>query len=463
MQNLSYNPILDTDSYKPSHQFSYPKEVTGMFAYIEARTKKDIIVPFGMTMYLRRYLSQKITVAHIDEAEKFFAAHGEPFEREPWEYIVEKYGGYFPVVIRAVPEGTPVKSLNAIATISCVDPKVFWIASYIETQLLRAIWYPTTIASQDYSIKKVIKQFYEATGADLSMLPFALHDFGARGTTSYEQSEIGGAAHMVNFMGSDTVAGIRAANFYYSEPMSGFSVPATEHSVECAFGDEGELSYLENTIANLGSKFKIVSIVIDGYDVYRAAQTLCTTLKDKIIASGVKVVFRPDSGDMMEIVPRILELQAATFGFDLNQKGFKKIRHVGLLQGDGICHETLAELLQKITSMGFAADNIVFGSGGALLQKVNRDSYKFAQKASAIMVDGEWTGISKNPITDPGKRSKEGVLATVRSKMTGEVSTARIDLGPLDADFKDIMETVYSYGEIFETPTLSVIRQRCAL
>lgn len=463
MAQLDYNPILDVDSYKAAHQFSYPKNVTGMTSYIEARTKNDVIIPFGLSMYLQKYMTQRVTMAHIDEAEEFFKVHGEPFSRDPWEHIVNEYHGFFPVVIRAVPEGTPVKSSNAIATITCQDPKVFWLSSYVETKIQRAIWYPTTIASMDYAIKRVFKEFYEATGADMNLLPFALHDFGARGVASYEQSEIGGAAHLVNFMGSDTVAGVRAANFYYKEPMAGFSVPATEHSVQCSFGPDDEIGYLDHIITNLAKPGGIVSIVIDGYDVYRAAQTLCTTLKDKIIASGAKVVFRPDSGDMQVVVPRILELQAATFDYDINEKGFKKVRHVGIIQGDGVDHLSIRSLLGKLKVMGYSADNVVFGTGGALLQKVNRDSYRFCQKASAIMIDGKWVGISKDPITDPGKRSKEGVLTLVKSNLTGEYSTARIDQQRLDSEFEDQMELVYYNGRIMVEPTLAEIRERCKI
>lgn len=479
MTTLQFNPILATDSYKLSHPFAYPKNVVGMFSYIEARTGgKDIIVPFALQMWQQKFLSVRITRKHVDEAEAFAQAHGEPFDRAPWMRIVTKYGGYWPVKIRAVPEGTPVRSGNIIASIQCDDPDVFWVASHLETPLLRGIWYPTTIASMDWAIKREIKSFYERTGADMSLLPFALHDFGGRGVTSAEQAEIGGAAHLVNFMGSDTIEGVRAANFYYDEPMSAFSVPATEHSVECSFGlgaDE-EIEYLRNTIRRLGKPGGIVSIVIDGRDVYRAAEALCTTLREDIIASGAKVVFRPDSGDMMEVVPRILRMQEMAFGAVLNGKGFKKINTVGIIQGDGVDHLAIRTLLGKLMAMGYSADNVVFGSGGALLQKVNRDTFKFAQKASAIKVvpdefvnagdvrsdralaAAQWVGIAKDPITDPGKASKKGRLTLARSRMTGQLQT--IALEGYDPEFEDVMQLVYDSGTFFNRTTLAEVRAR---
>lgn len=474
---MRFNPILATDSYKLSHAFAYPKGITGMFSYIEARAdRRNIIIPFGLQMWLEKFMTVPITEADIEEARVFALAHGEPFDYKPWQHIVDVYGGYWPVIIRAVPEGTPVPSGQVIVTIECTDPVVFWVCSYLETALQRAVWYPTTIASMDYDIKHDIKHFYSISGADMGLLPFALHDFGARGVSSAESAEIGGAAHLVNFMGSDNIEGIRAANYYYNEPMGAFSVPATEHSVECSFGStyENEVEYLRETIKNLGKPGGIVSIVLDGYDVYRAAEILCTALKNEVISSGAKIVFRPDSGDMMEVVPRILDMQAAAFGTVTNIKGYKKINNVGIIQGDGVDHMSIKSLLGKVLALGYSADNVVFGSGGALLQKVNRDTYKFAQKASAIrstkviavgahggLFEHIWTPISKNPITDPGKKSKEGRLTLIRSKMTGELSSAKV--GEFDnSQFDDMMVIVYNNGMICNKTTLQDIRKRAS-
>jgi nicotinamide phosphoribosyltransferase len=429
-------------------------------------------------MWMKKFLTQQVTLAHIDEAESFAKMHGEPFNRQAWEKIVNVYDGYLPVTIRAVPEGTPVRSGNALVTIECVDEDLFWLSSYLETSLQRGFWYPTTIASMDYEIKNSLKRSYENTGADMGLLPFALHDFGGRGVTCAEQAEIGGAAHLVNFMGSDTIEGVRAANYYYGVTggMAAFSVPATEHSVQCSFSlndetGEGDLEYLRHQIKNLAKPGGIVSIVIDGYDVYRAAELLCTVLKDDIIASGAKVVFRPDSGDMMEVVPRILRIQELAFGSVVNAKGFKKINTVGIIQGDGVDHLAITCLLGNLQAMGYAADNVVFGSGGALLQKVNRDTFKFAQKASAVLVKTynepdvpcmgytvDWVGIAKNPVTDPGKRSKKGCITLAKSKLTGEYMTVPIE--SIGLDFDDAMQTVYQNGKILVNWTLDEVRTR---
>ena len=131
--------------------------------------------------------------------------------------------------IRAVPEGSVVPTHNVLVTVECDDPQVFWLASYLETMLLR-VWYPVTVATQSWHLRNTIRSYLLKSSDDLTQLPFKLHDFGARGVSSAESAAIGGAAHLVSFMGSDTVLGVAAANRYYNETMAAFSVPAAEHS-----------------------------------------------------------------------------------------------------------------------------------------------------------------------------------------------------------------------------------------
>lgn len=468
--------ILRTDSYKFGHPFAYPRhKIRGMAAYGEARVKNHVeIVQAGLQIFVKKYLSKKITTAHVEAAEQFAIAHfGRAlFAKNDWLKVVNEYDGHLPLILRALPEGTVVRGGDPLYSVVCLDPDLFWMASGIETSLLRGEWYPTSIATFDRDIKLEMKRYFEISGADMGLLPFALHDFGGRGVTCAEQAEIGGAAHLFNFMGSDTVEGVLAANFYYKDPMAAFSVAATEHSIECSFGLdlEGEREYLRHVLTNLAVPGGIVSIVIDGKDWLRCAKELCTTFADMIIASGAKVVFRPDSGDMLETIPAILQMQEAAFGSVTNDKGYRKINHVGIIQGDGIDRQGMAikAVYGKILSMGFRADNVIFGSGGGLLQGVTRDSLKFAQKASAILIENdggslEWKGIAKDPVSDPGKKSKEGVLTLARHKATGQTKALRLDLGELTDEYEDMHALLYHTGTLYNETTLAEIRERCAV
>lgn len=457
---MQHNLILATDSYKLSHAAAYPKDVVGMQSHIMPRVKNKTVVLFYLQRFIKKYLLNPITDKDVKEAQHFATLHGEPFDPKPWYIIIDEYDGYMPVTIKAVPEGMPVASGVPLVTIECRDPRLFWVVSYLETALLRAVWYPTTIASLDLEFKRDLVHLYRLAGVDVAGADFALHDFGGRGVTCSEQAEIGGGAHLLNFKGSDTIEGVRDVNFYYNAEMAGFSVPASEHSIETAYGDLGEEGYIRQMLDLYSKPGAIVSIVIDGYDVYRAAELLCTKFKQKIIDSKAKVVFRPDSGDMFEVIPRLLNMQAAAFGYTTTSKGYKVINNVGLLQGDGITRETGLKLLRHIMSLGYAPSCLVLGSGGGLLQQVNRDTYRFAQKANAILVAGKgWIGINKNPVTDAGKASPAGFLSTFKSLVTGEFSYVDTTKG-VSTELVEVLRPVYVNGKLLVNETLETIRAR---
>lgn len=416
------NPILDLDSYKLSHPGLYPRDTTGLSSYIEARIKDKKIVPVGLSMWIKKHLMTPFTQLDIDEAAAFAPKSGLPFHKDIYQYILKEYGGYFPVEIYGIPEGTVVDSLTPIVVAECTDPVAYAVASTLETSMQRGVWYPTTIASNDRQNYKILKKYYDKYSDNPGMIEFSLHDFGGRGVSCEEQAQIGGMAHLVYFMGSDTVSGIRAANHYYNSEMSGFGVVATEHSIQCSYGPEHQEEYLRNVLDQHAKPGAIVSIVLDGYDVYREANLLCTKFREQIKESGAKIVFRPDSGDPLEVIPRLLDMQQEAFGYTKNSKGMMVINNVGIIQGDGIDTQAMDDIMdQSVCGNGYAPESAVYGSGGALLQKVNRDTYKFAQKTSARKVrekswsdkgTGTWEDVYKDPITDPGKRSKAGRMIT---------------------------------------------------
>ena len=406
---LTHNIILNTDSYKASMFLQYPAGTTGVYSYIESRGGHyDQTVFFGLQMFVKEYLLNPITHADIDIAGEILPAHGEPFNRAGWQYILDQHMGYLPVVIRAVPEGTVVPAKNVLATIENTDPNCFWLTTWLETALLRAIWYPTTVATQSRSIKNAILEYLERTG-DPGTINFKLHDFGARGVSSMESAGIGGAAHLVNFMGSDTITGVLYAREYYNAGVAGFSIPAAEHSTITSWGRDGEADAYRNMLKQFAKPGSIVAVVSDSYDVFNACEKLWgEELRQQIIDSGATVVIRPDSGDPLEINQRLIKILDSKFGHTVNAKGYKVLNNVRLIQGDGVNENTVRTILGNFLINGWSADNIAFGMGGALLQIVDRDTQKFAMKASAAQIFDTWRDVQKDPITDSGKKSKKG-------------------------------------------------------
>lgn len=455
-----HNIVLNADSYKFSQWNQYPPNTEYVYSYIESRGGKfDETVFFGLQAFIKEYLTQPITRENIDEAEAIITAHGEPFNREGWEYILEAHDGYLPVEIKAVPEGTVVPTKNILASIINTDPKCYWLTSFLETALLRAVWYPTTVATNSREIKKVILDALERTGTP-SDIAFKLHDFGARGVSSLESAGIGGAAHLVNFMGTDTVEALLFARRYYGADMAGFSVPAMEHSTVTSWGRENEVLAYRNMVKKNGRPGGIVSAVSDSYDIFNACKLWGTELKQDILDSGATLVVRPDSGDPAEVVLGCLVILEKYFGSTINDKGYKVLNNVRVLQGDGITIDSIKEILHWAIKHGFSADNLVFGQGGALLQIVNRDDQKFAMKCSAAYVNGTWVDVFKDPITDKGKQSKKGKLKLVKTDWV--LTTVRQD----DEEFeyhKDFLNCVFINGDIPTQITFDQVRENAKL
>lgn len=463
------NLLLNTDSYKASHWLQYPPNTDATFFYVESRGGTyDRTVFFGLQAILKEYLAKPITHADVDEARDLFAAHGEPFNESGWRYIVDQHGGLLPIRIRAVPEGSVVPTHNALMTIESTDPQAYWVPSYLETMLLR-IWYPVTVATISWHAKQTIRQFLERTSDDPEgQLPFKLHDFGSRGVSSVESAAIGGAAHLVNFLGTDTVSGLSLAKAYYHEPMAGFSIPAAEHSTITSWGRENEVEAYRNMLRQFAKPGSIVAVVSDSYDIYHAIREHWgKTLKQEVIASGATVVVRPDSGDPVAVVHQCLELLDDAFGHTVNSKGFKVLNHVRVIQGDGVNPISIRAILERITSDGYATDNVAFGMGGALLQRLDRDTQKFALKCSAARVDGKWIDVYKDPVTDKGKQSKRGRMTLLKHREYGNFRTVPVvaEAGSLaevekPMGFDDAMVTIWEDGRVVNDWTFAQIRER---
>lgn len=456
------NILLLTDSYKASHYKQYPDGTTQVYSYLESRGglfSKTLF--FGLQYFIKTYLTGPVVTAEkIDEAEKFFNAHMGPgtFNRAGWEHILVKHGGHLPVRIKAVPEGTVVDVNNVLMTIENTDPECYWLTNYLETLLVQ-VWYPITVATLSLNCKEVIRDFLEETG-DPAGLPFKLHDFGFRGVSSVESAGIGAAAHLVNFMGTDTLAGISLLEkFYHAQEMPGFSIPASEHSTITSWGREGELAAMENMLDQYPTG--LVACVSDSFDIFRACSEYWgEELRDKVLAREGTLVIRPDSGDPVDVILKCLEILGGKFGFEVNDKGYKVLPpQVRLIQGDGVDIDSIRSILTMMKNARWSADNIAFGSGGALLQKLNRDTQKFAFKASSVTINGEEREVYKEPITAAFKKSKRGRMKLVKISGWDDHSRSYETVGLKDKR-EDILRPVFENGKLIIEDNLYTIRER---
>jgi nicotinamide phosphoribosyltransferase len=472
MQSLRLNPILNTDSYKLTHWWQYPPDTRHIYSYVESRGGMFDETMLAMLQYIVKsnFAGQVFTLGDIEEARRIahahFGGHPKSFNYEGFKSLYAKHGGRLPLRIRAVKEGTVVKSLNALITIENTDPEFYWLTNWAETVLLQ-VWYPITVATLSRAIKQVIGKALVRTG-DPSLLPFKLIDFGFRGVSSKESAAIGGAAHLINFLGTDTIAAIQLLNQFYSadltvkDPLNcaGYAIPASEHSTITAWGEANEGQAYANMLENCPEG--VVACVSDSYDIYNAVRNLWGgALRDKVLQRKGTLVIRPDSGDAVAVLEELFKIVAEVFGYEVNKKGWKTtVPNVRFIQGDGVNFYTIQNITGQLTRKGWSQDIWSYGMGGALLQQVNRDTLKFALKCSAIDRGGKWHNVYKNPKTDPSKASKGGRFNLIHNgKEFATVEVLNDSPNPDSSALgRNALETILEDGKILRDMTLQEVR-----
>jgi nicotinamide phosphoribosyltransferase len=456
------NLILDTDSYKLSHAAAYPPEMRKMVIYMEPRTKGDNdLVFFGLQGLLNDWANNPITRADVDEAYELAALHfgrSDVLNRDGWNYIADNYGGGLPLTIEALPEGTKIKGSNLMVKVSTTDPRVAWLAMSMETQLMR-LWSDTTVATKSYHLKQLLHTMVVKTADDANAaIPFMLHDFGSRGVSSRETAGRAGLAHLVNFMGTDTMQTFASSSTGYGTQMPGFSIPAMEHSTIMAWGRDREIDAYRNFLVQWGKPGAILAMVMDSYDQDNAVRNIiCQHMAQEIRSSGAKVMIRLDSGEPVHEVMKALGYLVGAFGYTQNKKGYMVLKHVGVVLGNKVSKEVIEQVLQAMIDGGFCTTNIVFGMGGGLLQLHGRDDFGFAIKPCMVVNGDEVIPVFKSPKTDLFKRSKGGNLDVIDVYGEGLITIDRLtDPRPHPTQ----LVPYYENGQILRHDTLEQIRLR---
>lgn len=467
MKNLQFkiNLAADTDAYKQHHHKLINPELSYQYTYGESRigSKYPATCFFGLQALIQQYFMDVPTQEDIEEARQLYIdTNGyDEFDVETWEKVRKL--GYLPMVIKAVPEGTIVPIDNVLFTTESTEPWFAKTLNSLET-LTMHIWYATTVATRAMLIKKSIIPYFQQTGS-LDSLAFAVNDFGVRGVASYQQAVIGGMASLLFTNGSDNLPASRWVKRIYGDSIGpAKSIRATEHSVALSYGKgEGELKYFKQILDQTHPDY-MFACVIDTYDAHGFIRNVAGNdeIKQRIIDRNGRVVFRPDSGDPMIIVPQLLELLGEIYGYSINLNGYKVLRHnVGLIQGDGMDEESIPKLYETVMRCGWASSNLAVGSGGGLLQKdLNRDTQRFAIKPSFGIINNEEFNFKKNPMTDTTKSSKSGKLKLHPSMGNFRTISSAIESKAMFNSYVDALVPYFVNGELVQKETFEQIRAR---
>lgn len=485
-------PLL-CDFYKVSHRAMYPQGTETVYSTWTPRTSRlpgiNEVVWFGGQAFYKEYL------VDMFNEHSFSRPKGEVLEeyvrtikytlgdQQPQTTHLEELHdlGYLPLSIKALPEGSKVPIRTPVMTIENTDPRFFWLTNFIESLASSELWQPSTSATLAREYRKIFDYYGTLTVGNTEFSGFQGHDFSMRGMSSLRSAMLSGMGHLTSFVGTDTIPAICAAEIYYGanieKELVGTSVPATEHSIQCAYGDD--TAYLRRMLTEVHPQ-GIVSIVSDGYDFWDVLGRVVPSLKTEIMSrSGGfpvdKVVIRPDSGDPVKIIcgdpegQSELERKGAVevlwdiFGGTTSSQGYKLLdSHIGLIYGDAITLDRARDILSRLKSKGFASTNIVFGIGSYTYQYNTRDTFGFALKSTSCTINGEERAIYKSPKTDSGiKKSQRGRVAVLRGE-EGEYITIDNLTAKSQAE-GNLLTEVFRDGKVLVEERLSDIRTRILL
>jgi len=484
---MRFIPSLLCDFYKVSHKDQYPKGTEKIYSTWIPRTSRneDIseVVAFGFQGFIKEYLIDFFNKEFFSMDVKSICAEYERYMKftlgvktPDSSHIRELHQlGYMPIKIVAVPEGTKVPLRVPMLTIENTKPEFFWVTNYLETIMSAELWLPSTSATLANKYREILEYWAMKTVGNVGHVQFQGHDFSMRGMTSLHSAATSGAGHLLSFVGTDTIPAIMYHEEFYNanieNELVGTSIPATEHSVQCTFGDD-EL-YFKTMISEVYPQ-GFVSIVSDGYDYWKMISDVIPSLKDIIMNRDGKVVVRPDSGDPVKIIcgditssdsfikKGTVESLWETFGGTVNELGYKELDgHIGVIYGDAITIERANEICRQLEAKGFASSNIVFGIGSYTYQYNTRDTFGFALKATYAVVNGEGIKIFKDPKTDDGvKKSLKGMVGV--AKNTDGSLRYVDDLNELQLSnlVNNIMRPIFKDGKLLVDDSLQQIRDR---
>jgi nicotinamide phosphoribosyltransferase len=250
-------------------------------------------------------------------------------------------------------------------------------------------------------------------------------------------------------------------------------VPATEHSVMCMGGPEGEVETIKRLLTEVYPK-GIVSVVSDTWDFWKVLTDILPQLREVVLSREGKLVVRPDSGDPVKIIcgdpeapvnsparAGAMRILYSVFGGTTNAAGYTELDpHIGLIYGDSITMERQEAILLRLYATGFVSTNVVLGIGSFTYQHNTRDTFGQAIKATfGATRSGGGRAIFKDPKTDDGtKKSAMGLLYV--GEKNGEIYCEKNVTWEREA--QGLLRPIFHNGAARNKETLSVIRARLA-
>ncbi|TYP79524.1 nicotinamide phosphoribosyltransferase domain-containing protein [Paenibacillus methanolicus] len=413
MNQLRTNVLLLTDSYNLSHsrlKCSTDWEVSHLY------NRKTGMILYGFREIALSVLNVQITKVHIEEAERCAAMQGLAFPSEIFHRVVDECGGYAPLAVESLPEGTWCPAGTPFAQIRNTVEGFGELVTWWEGVLMHA-YFPSACATEAFHMRRYLEEEREALGADESFY-WRFHSFGFRGHRSLEDAYWAGTAWNLSLQGTDDFHTTKHA----PRAIIG-SIAALAHKVTQQYDDELQcFMHAIDSTADCGES--IVALVIDTYDANRVIAQYLPVLAERARERGVKIVMRPDSGDVLR--------QAIDIYKAAERHG--ALAEVGVIIGEGMSFEQAKRYDRVLEENGVPLAFVAYGIGSGFYNHIDRDTLGWAMKTAYS------NGKDRMKFSmDPLKRSIPGRVGIV---MEDEALTVLAHEEMRDGG---LYETVYAY------------------
>lgn len=413
LNQIRQNPLLLTDSYNLSHtrlKCNVDWEVSHLY------NRSQGMILYGLRETIASLLSIRITEEHIREAERGAAMQGLKFPSELFERVVNECNGYAPIAVESLPEGTWCPAGTPFAQVYNTKMGFGELVTWWEGVFMHA-YFPSGCATEAFRMRRYLEQKQRQYGYDDSFF-WKLHSFGFRGHRSLEDAYWAGTAWNLALQGTDDFhTTLHTPNAFIG------SISALAHKVTQQYDDELDcFRHAIDATAQAGEK--VVALVIDTYDANRVIREYLPELGARARERGVRIVLRPDSGDVLR---QAIDIYEAARGHGL-------LDVVGVIIGEGMNFERVRQYDEQLEQEGVPISFVSYGVGAGFYQNVSRDTLGWAMK-TAFSNGKDRMKFSMVEL----KRSLPGKIKPVLVR--GELTVEAAD----ESELEGLYETVYRH------------------
>mgnify|MGYP001187648265 CR=1 FL=1 len=404
LNTLRHNPLLLTDSYNLSHarlKCNMDWEVSHLY------NRKEGMILYGLRETVTELLSIQITEEHVAEAERCAAMQGLSFPSELFRRVVNECNGYAPIAVESVPEGTWCPAGTPFAQVYNTVEGFGELVTWWEGMFMHA-YFPSGCATEAFHMRRYLEAKQEEHGADSGFL-WRIHSFGFRGHRSLEDAYWAGTAWNLSLQGTDDFH----TTHHTPQAVIG-SIAALAHKVTQQYDDE-LACFMQAIDSTADAGEKIVALVIDTYDANRVIEKYLPELGRHARQKGVRIVMRPDSGDVLGQAIAIYRVAQANDLLDA----------VGVIIGEGMGFEQVKRYDATLEAEGVPLAFVAYGVGSGFYNHIDRDTYGWAMK----------TAYSN------GKDRMKFAMVALKRSIPGRVRLVRLN-GELTAAAYEETETV---------------------